>query len=453
MVRPASFGWNPETAPSNHFQAAAASTAGPAGPRAVAEFDAVVDALRAAGVTVHVCNDRPEPACPDAVFPNNWLSLHADGTVVLYPMLARSRRDERRLDLVEALERQGGYRVERLLDLTHHELQGRFLEGTGSVVFDHAGGVAYACLSPRTDVAVLEELCAELGYQPHAFHAADRDGVPVYHTNVLLAIGSSFALVCAPAVAVADREALLERLARGGRRVIVIDHAELGEFAGNVLEVRAADGARVLAISQRALAGLSPQTRAALASCVDRMVAVPVPTIEVLGGGSVRCMLAEVFLPPSDDARLAATLVGAWQLVSWTIEYPADGRVTQPFGPEPEGLLTYTADGYMSAVMQRPGRARLSRNDPQAVSDAEKAAAFAGYLHYAGTWHVAGGCVVHDVALAMNPNLLGTRQVRSVALDDERLVLGAEEALDAPGATRRHRIAWRRAPRVARPGS
>ena len=450
MVRPASFGWNPQTAASNHFQAAAAEASSSAGRRAVAEFDSVVAGLRAAGVTVHVGDDRPEPACPDAVFPNNWVSLHADGTVVLYPMLAPCRRDERRLDLVAALERQGGYRVERLLDLTHHELQGRFLEGTGSVVFDHVGRVAYACLSPRTDAAVLEELCAELDYAPFAFRAADRDGVPVYHTNVLLAIGTDFALVCAPAVAADERDALLERLARDGRRVIVIDHGQLGEFAGNVLELRAADGARVLAASQRAMASLSPQAHAALESCVDRIVALPVPTIETLGGGSVRCMLAEVFLPRLprlDDAQLAAALVGAWQLVSWTIEYPASGRVTQPFGPEPEGLLVYTGDGHMSAAMQRPGRARLSRADPQAVSADEKAAAFAAYLHYAGTWHVAGGCVVHEVTLAMNPNLLGTRQVRSIALDGERLVLGAEELLETPGATRRHRIEWRRAAR------
>jgi hypothetical protein len=147
-----------------------------------------------------------------------------------------------------------------------------------------------------------------------------------------------------------------------------------------------------------------------------------------------------------DDAAVAAALIGAWRLVSWTIEYPATGRVTRPFGPAPEGLLIYTADGSMSAVMQRPGRPRLSRADPHAVSDAEKAAAFAGYLHYAGMWTVADGCVVHDVDIAMNPNLIGTRQVRHVSLAGDELVLGAEEALESAGQTRRHRIAWRRTP-------
>jgi len=146
------------------------------------------------------------------------------------------------------------------------------------------------------------------------------------------------------------------------------------------------------------------------------------------------------------DAALAAALVGAWRLVSWTIEYPATGRVTQPFGPAPEGLLLYTPDGHMSAALQQPGRPRLSRADPHAVSDAEKAAAFASYFHYAGTWHVADNCVVHAVDVAMNPNLTGTRQVRRIALAGDVLELGAEEALEAPGQLRRHRIRWRRAP-------
>lgn len=296
MVRPAAFGWNPETADSNRFQAAAPGP-GDATGRAVAEFDALAGALADAGIAVHALDDRREPACPDAVFPNNWVSLHADGTVVLYPMLARSRRRERRFDLLAELERRGGYRVERLLDLTHHELQGRFLEGTGSVVFDHAGRVAYACRSPRTAPAVLDELCAELDYQPAAFDACDTVGVPVYHTNVLLSIGTGHALLCTEAVPAPQREALLERLAAGGRRLIEIDRAQMVAFAGNVLELCNADGQRVLVGSRCALDSLRADQRAMLAACVDRIVAVPVPTIERLGGGSVRCMLAEIFLP------------------------------------------------------------------------------------------------------------------------------------------------------------
>jgi hypothetical protein len=146
-----------------------------------------------------------------------------------------------------------------------------------------------------------------------------------------------------------------------------------------------------------------------------------------------------------NDASLAAALVGAWRLLRWTIEYPATGRLTRPFGPAAEGLLVYSADGHMSATLQRPVRPRLSRADPNTVSDAEKAAAFSGYVHYAGTWHVADGHVIHDVEFAMNPNLVGTRQVRSLALAGDVLELGAEEALEAPGAVRRHHLAWRRA--------
>lgn len=309
MVRPASFGWNPETVASNRFQAAAPGTDAAAG-RAVAEFDALAGALGEAGITVHAVDDLVEPVCPDAVFPNNWVSLHADGTVVLYPMLARSRRRERRLDLLAELERRGGYRVERLLDLTHHELQDRFLEGTGSVVFDHADRVAYACNSPRTDPAVLDELCAELGYEPVVFDACDPGGVPVYHTNVLLSVGTGHAVLCAEAVPAPQRAALVERLAAGGRRLLTIDRAQMAAFAGNVLELRNADGRRVLAGSQRALDSLDAEQHAALAACVDRVVAVPVPTIERLGGGSVRCMLAEVFLPGSPRATLRSAAGG-----------------------------------------------------------------------------------------------------------------------------------------------
>jgi len=297
MIRPACFGWNPATASSNRFQAAARGEGGDARTLATAEFDALVSALTDAGVMVHALADRPEPPCPDAVFPNNWVSLHADGTVVLYPMLAANRRRERRLDLLLELERLGACRVERMLDLTHHELHGRFLEGTGSVVFDHVSRTAYACRSPRTDAAVLDELCGELGYEPVMFDATDAGGAPIYHTNVMLSIGRRYALVCAEAVAAEQRDALRARLAAGARRVLEIDRNAMASFAGNVLELRGAGGLGVLAASRRAVHSLPPAVGAALASCVDRIVAVPAPTIENLGGGSVRCMLAEVFLP------------------------------------------------------------------------------------------------------------------------------------------------------------
>lgn len=305
MVRPAAFRFNCETQASNRFQQQGAATAG-ALERALVEFDALARGLREAGVETFALADRPDPACPDAVFPNNWVSFHADGTVVLYPMLAPSRRRERRMDLLLELEQRGGFEVARLLDLSHHEMSGCFLEGTGSVVFDHPGRIAYACLSPRTDARVLDELCAELGYEPCTFAAADVAGVPVYHTNVVLSIGSRCAIVCAEAVAAADRPMLLERLAGGGRAVVSIDQRRMASFAGNALELRTRGGDRVLAMSARALASLEGEARETLQRAVHHVVAVPVPTIEDLGGGSVRCMLAEVFLPRRPEMRASS---------------------------------------------------------------------------------------------------------------------------------------------------
>ena len=297
MIRPAAFGWNAETGDSNRFQARMAPEDPGLAAAALTEFDRLAVALHDAGVIIHVADDRPQPRCPDAVFPNNWVSFHDDGTVVLYPMLAPTRRRERRPELLHELVLAGGYSVTRLVDLAHHELGGRFLEGTGSVVFDHVGRVAYACLSPRTHPAVLRELAAELEYETCVFAACGRDGAAVYHTNVLLAIGERFAVICAAAIQMADRERTLRRLAATGRTVVDIGYDGLEAFAGNMLELRAADGTGVLAMSAQARDGLSASQFDALVSCVDRIVVAPVGRIEQAGGGSVRCMLAEVFLP------------------------------------------------------------------------------------------------------------------------------------------------------------
>lgn len=303
MIRPAAFGWNAETRDSNRFQARIPPDDPGLAVAALAQFDETVAALRSAGVAIHVVEDRPEPRCPDAVFPNNWVSFHHDGTVVLYPMLAPTRRRERRPELLQQLVLEGGYTVTRLLDLTHHELGQRFLEGTGSVVFDHVARVAYACLSPRTHSEVLTELADELGYETCVFAASGRDGAAVYHTNVLLAIGERFVVICSRSIDPGDRERTLRRLRAGGRTVIEIGFEVLEAFAGNMLELRAADGAGVLAMSAQARAGLTVGQFDALTSCVDRVVVAPVARIEQAGGGSVRCMLAEVFLPPLRPER------------------------------------------------------------------------------------------------------------------------------------------------------
>lgn len=297
MVSPAHFGFNAETGTSNRFQRDDPSLAGCANERAVEESGALASALAAEGIDVIVVAEDPACGpCPDAVFPNNWLSLHPDGTVVLYPMMARSRRRERRLDVLRSVTGRG-YGITRLVDLTHYETRATFLEGTGSVVFDHGARIAYACLSPRTSPGPLEDLCAQLAFRPCTFEATDTAGVPVYHTNVMLAIGTRFAVVAAEAIAERDREHVLASLADTGRRLESIDRRQMAGFAGNVLELRGADGATVLAMSARAAAAFGPAALARLSDVVDRVVAVPVPTIETLGGGSVRCMLAENFLP------------------------------------------------------------------------------------------------------------------------------------------------------------
>jgi hypothetical protein len=300
MVRPASFGYNPETAATNRLQRPPAA-GGEQASLARAEHDGLAAALESEGITVCRVEDTPEPVKPDAVFPNNWVSFHEDGTVVLYPMQAQSRRRERRQEVVDAVAERLGFAVTRTVDLTSHEAQGRYLEGTGSLVLDHIERAAYACISPRTDPAVVDEWCRELGYEPVVFSAVDRAGVPLYHTNVMLCIGEEAAVVAAQAIVPQDRGRVIERLRGTGREVIEIGHAEVERFAGNMLELGSWDEAlgdcRVLVMSDAARHALSAEAFARLSACTDEVLAVPVPTLERLGGGSVRCMLAEVFLP------------------------------------------------------------------------------------------------------------------------------------------------------------
>jgi hypothetical protein len=304
MVRPARFASNPDTRATNRFQNDAAQGNGVAR-RALAEFDALAAALEAHGVSVHRFAGREDTALPDEVFPNNWISFHADGSVALYPMMAPNRRLERRRDLLDELIRSGAFTITRVIDLRWHERHGRYLEGTGSVVLDHHTGVAYACRSPRTHSEPLAQLCAELGYRSVIFDAADRDGIPVYHTNVLLAIGTRFAVICAEAIRnPAERTRVTNALRDSGRELIEIDFAGLHRFAGNLLELRGTTP--LVALSRQALDALDDTTGARLASHGE-LVAVDVATIERHGGGSVRCMLAELFAPPVDVTQRLGT--------------------------------------------------------------------------------------------------------------------------------------------------
>ena len=306
MIQPAAFGYNPDTARTNTFQRAqteggGAAPAAAAPARALEEFASLHQALASEGVEVCAVTDTATPVKPDAVFPNNWVSFHEDGTLVLYPMESATRRPERRQDVIEAVIRQLRFKVTHLLDLTHFEGEGMFLEGTGSLVLDHAERVAYACASPRTHPALVAEWARELDYEAVVFQAADRAGVPLYHTNVLMCIGERFGVVGTEAIAVADRERVLGRLRASGRDTIEIGQAEIAQFAGNMLELGTWDEAlgdsRVLVMSEAARRSLGAEQYARLSGSTDAVLAVPVPTIERLGGGSVRCMLAEVFRP------------------------------------------------------------------------------------------------------------------------------------------------------------
>ena len=296
MIRPAAFDYNPQTAASNRMQSAAADPGAAA--RALDEFDAAVAALRAAGVRVCVVEDEPVPPKPDAVFPNNWVSWHADGTVVLYPMQAANRRLERRQEVLEQVARRCGYHIGRVLDLSACEAEGRFLEGTGSLVLDHLHRQAFSCRSSRTDESLVQRWAAELGYRAVVFDATDAQGAAYYHTNVMLSIGAQFAVVAAEAIAAADRERVLSALATGSRDLIVIDRAAVAAFGANLLELIGAGGRGVVALSARAQRALPGAALARLAAATGQLLPLAIPTIEQLGGGSVRCMLAEVFSPP-----------------------------------------------------------------------------------------------------------------------------------------------------------
>ncbi len=302
MIRPAAFGFNPETAATNAFQHREATDPAATAGKARAEFEQLARALQSEGVRVITVDDTAAPPKPDAVFPNNWVSFHACGTLVLYPLQSVSRHPERRQDVVEAVVKQSGFRVTHLLDLTHYEAQGKFLEGTGSLVLDHLNRVAYACASARTHPEVVADWARELEYEPVIFQAADLKGLPLYHTNVLMCIGARAVIIGSEAIATSDRERVLSRLAASGRQIIDIGQAGLSQFAGNMLELASWDEAlgdcRVLVMSERARRALKPEVFAQLSGCTDTVLAVPVPTIEAVGGGSVRCMLAEVFGPP-----------------------------------------------------------------------------------------------------------------------------------------------------------
>jgi hypothetical protein len=297
MIRPARFQSNPQTAESNRFQGKTSVSPAEQHAAALAEFEALARQLEGAGIRVVIVDDTPEPHTPDAIFPNNWVSFHANGTVVLYPMEAPNRRTERRRDIIESVADDHGFVVHNVIDLTHHEKDGHFLEGTGSMVLDRTNRIAYACLSSRTHLDALGEFAQRLDYEVLAFDAVDQHGAAIYHTNVLMNVGEKIAVVCDEAIPREEqRKAVLESLAATGHDVIRLTFAQLNAFAGNMLELRSSGGQRVTAMSDQAYRALT-RDQLAKFSQNGAIVRAPIDTIECSAGGSVRCMLAEIHLP------------------------------------------------------------------------------------------------------------------------------------------------------------
>ena len=303
MIRPLHFCKNEETASTNHFQKETTDlSSSEILSQAQKEFDAFVSKLQEVGVKVVVIEDREEVVTPDSIFSNNWISFHENGDIAIYPMQAESRRLERRDDVFDLIE-EGGFHISRIIDLSSAEKEGVFLEGTGSLVLDRENSLAYCALSERSDIELLEEFCEIFGYRKISFNAFQTvDGVrlPVYHTNVVMTIGETFAVICADAIDSEDeKNRVIRSLQRTEKEIVFITEDQLASFAGNMLQVIGKSDNRYLVMSQTAHDSLTNEQLTRLKTHSELLV-VEIPTIEKLGGGSARCMLAEVFLPEEE---------------------------------------------------------------------------------------------------------------------------------------------------------
>jgi hypothetical protein len=293
MIRPVNFGFNAETAVNNAFQVAGNDTA--AQEKAAREFDAFVQVLQQNGVDVTVVNDTPEPYTPDSIFPNNWVSFHHDGTIILYPMFAANRRQERKPGVLQQLGKK--FSISKTVDLSNYESQDKFLEGTGSMVLDRDKKIAYACISPRTDKSILEDFAKQMGYQPVAFTSVDQNGREIYHTNVMMCVADRYVVICLDSIADKKERAMVEKvIGESGKDIITITTDQMNHFAGNMLQVENDKGDKLLVMSSQAFIALSGEQVKKLES-FNKIVHAPLDTIETNGGGSARCMMAEVFLP------------------------------------------------------------------------------------------------------------------------------------------------------------
>jgi len=296
MVRPARFGFNEETALNNVFQQRQTDLSDEEiQEKAVREFDDFVSKLREKGIEVIVVDDNDTPVTPDAVFPNNWITFHEDGRVVTYPMFSEIRREERREEIIEQLFDQ--FPFEERVHLEQYETRDRFLEGTGSMILDRINRIVYACLSPRTDIGLLNEFCDQFDYEKIVFNAVDDEQVEIYHTNVMMALGEDIVVVCLDTVRDdKERNALVAKLRETGKALIEITISQMKAFAGNMLQVRNKEGETFLVMSEQAFQSLN-EDQVEKIEAHTKILSSPIPTIEALGGGSTRCMMAEVFYP------------------------------------------------------------------------------------------------------------------------------------------------------------
>jgi len=293
MIRPANFAFNDETAGNNAFQVK--NNDEDVHSKALEEFDRFVSLLRKNDVDVTVVEDTPQPHTPDSLFPNNWVSFHQDGTLLLYPMYAPSRRAERKEHVLEKIYKQ--FRVTTKIDLSYYEKNNLFLEGTGSMVLDRDNRIVFACISPRTDRKVLDEFCKKMNYHAVVFTAVDGNGQRIYHTNVMMCVADKYVVICLDSIPdLEEKENLAEAIQKTGKEIIEINYDQLNNFAGNMLQIENNRGEKLLVMSTQALQSLFKDQVQKLNE-YNRIIHSPLATIEKNGGGSARCMMAEIHLP------------------------------------------------------------------------------------------------------------------------------------------------------------
>ena len=297
MVEPIAFGYNSQTAENNYFQVEQKDTDIQA--KALREFNDFADKLRNNGIDVITVKDTLEPHTPDSIFPNNWVSFHSDGKVVLYPMFAPNRRVERRNDILETLKNEG-FKIQETDDLSHFENENKFLEGTGSMIFDHDHKIAYGSVSLRLDEELFRKFCAKFGFKPVVFHSYQNAGderLPIYHTNVMMCVADRFVVICLDCIDdELEREKIQEVIKSTEKEIIEITEDQMQQFAGNMLQVQNNEGEKFLVMSESAYKSLTAEQISAIEKYCG-IIYSDLNTIETNGGGSARCMLAEVFLP------------------------------------------------------------------------------------------------------------------------------------------------------------